>query len=258
MALESDKNAVFFSEEDKTLFMAVHGQRSGICSSHASVTFQHEVASVRKPKDQKDHKMLDISDFIRNHLPPDRQRKYIETGATGLNSFDLIQTFTGTKVRDYIRYQPNRKDDSEPAHNQVIQNLVGWFRSVKKPGLVSEFKIENKFLQNVVLEKCLDESAYETYKMERNGEKERLRAMVLIGVYEYDRRYWFVLQNSHIGDFFKVVDAEYLASCGGHVSFALAKTDMSLKGNYHLVDGEYIEAASRMEECFAEEAHAEG
>ncbi|KAL3921435.1 MAG: hypothetical protein SGILL_002748 [Bacillariaceae sp.] len=251
-------SAVFFSQDDMESYMAVHCQKSGICSSHAGVTFQHEVASCRKPRGEKDHKMLDISDFILNHLPAENQKQYILTGVTGLNSFYLTRLFTNTRPHNYARFQPCRKEDDAEMHSEDILRLVNHFRKHKEPGLVSEFKIEDRFFENVVIDGHLDETKYEEYKTASNDDKERLHAMVLVGIYTYDGRHWFVLQNSHQDGFFKVVDAEYLASCCAIVSFAHKKVDMSLKKDFKIVEGEYVEAeCGMMGEC-AEEAHAEG
>ena len=78
--------------------------------------------------------------------------------------------------------------------------------------------------------------------------------------YQYDNRDWFVLQNSHQGGFFKVVDAEYFASCLAIVTYAGRKTDMSLQHKFKLEKGEYIECLEVpefMEEC-VEDDYAEG
>ena len=61
-------------------------------------------------------------------------------------------------------------------------------------------------------------------------------------------RYWFLLQNTHEDQYFKLVTGEYLASCNANISFARAPVDMSLKDTFNFVDGEYSEAAAVLEE----------
>lgn len=50
---------------------------------------------------------------------------------------------------------------------------------------------------------------------------------------------------------FKLVDGEYLATCGATVGFAGKGINMSLKGDYDVAFGEYSEVAFDMEECMA-------
>eukprot|EP00980_Cylindrotheca_fusiformis_P010729 scaffold2410_cov116-Cylindrotheca_fusiformis.AAC.1 len=69
---------VFFDENAITNFMAIRRQLSGICSAHASVLVQHYIESCRRVSQEANHEMLDISWFIRNDLPKEKQKRYIQ------------------------------------------------------------------------------------------------------------------------------------------------------------------------------------
>ena len=76
--------------------------------------------------------------------------------------------------------------------------------------------------------------------------------MVLIGAHKDENtgRVWFLLQNFWRGGYFRLVSAEYLASCGAIISFVLLDADVSLtKGDYTTVDAEYAETDIPFEEC---------
>ena len=132
------------------------------------------------------------------------------------------------------------------ASNEV-KRLHDLFHLRKEPGLVSQFMVEEKFLENTIIEGALDKTEYNKKKKETG--KASLHAMILIGAYQCSERYWFLLQNSHRGGYFKIVDGEYLASCHPTILFAFKHTDMSLKADLKVVAGEYIEAEFAMEEC---------
>eukprot|EP00980_Cylindrotheca_fusiformis_P000946 scaffold251_cov88-Cylindrotheca_fusiformis.AAC.5 len=110
--------------------------------------------------------------------------------------------------------------------------------------------VGGEFYKKSILEGTLDEEGYEKIVKEREG-KPNLHAMVLLGAYlsPDDGRYWFLLQNTHQNAYFKLIDGEYLASCNPTVYFAFKEIDMSLKGTYEVVTGEYIETAVEHEEC---------
>jgi hypothetical protein len=77
--------------------------------------------------------------------------------------------------------------------------------------------------------------------------------MVLIGAYhDVDQdRFWFLVQNTDLNVYFKLVDGEHLASSWAQISFANKNIDMALKGDYAVADGEYSETALDVEECAA-------
>lgn len=60
----SNFDNVFFNEDDIEKYMVIRRQRSGVCSSHSSVTFQHYVKSCRSTSGEKNHKMIDISTYF--------------------------------------------------------------------------------------------------------------------------------------------------------------------------------------------------
>jgi hypothetical protein len=100
---------VFFDDEALTNYMAIRRQLSGICSAHASVLYQHYIESCRREIHDENHKMLDISSFIRNNRSQDIQKRYIEKGTIGLSSLELTTHFTGTNDWEYGQKNPCRK-----------------------------------------------------------------------------------------------------------------------------------------------------
>eukprot|EP00980_Cylindrotheca_fusiformis_P010730 scaffold2410_cov116-Cylindrotheca_fusiformis.AAC.2 len=249
---------VFFDEGAITNFMAIRRHLSGICSAHASVLVQHYIESCRRASQEANHEMLDISSFIRNDLPKEKQKRYIQEGVTGHSSFELLKIFTKTKDFEYDAYNPCPKFYSEFDHHGDIELLYERLIRHEEPGLVSNFMVGDEFCKKSILEGTLDEEGYEKIVRERKG-KPNLHAMVLLGAYlsPDDGRYWFLLQNTHENAYFKLVDGEYLASCEPTVYFARQKCDMSLKGTDEVVMGEYIETAVEHEECMTV-APAEG
>ncbi|KAL3913632.1 MAG: hypothetical protein SGARI_000560 [Bacillariaceae sp.] len=267
---------VIFDKQGIEDYMSIHvvQQPSGVFSSLAgAATFQHLAETSRsKTKEKNHHKMLDTSAFIRNHLPTELQQRYILEGVTGMSAFDLLQAWTGTESTDFVSLQLTSKSEETEFHERdvaaVRERLLGtadepkWtgFQRKKRwepfqqqtprqktPGLVSLFKIGDEFLNNSILEGPFNTAAWEI----KRDKKERgiFHAMVLIGCYKCNDRYWFVLQNTHKGDYFKIVDSEYFASNQAKLYFAYKSADMSLKSNYKIVEGDFIEAAAAMEEC---------
>eukprot|EP00980_Cylindrotheca_fusiformis_P016289 scaffold4841_cov132-Cylindrotheca_fusiformis.AAC.2 len=241
---------VFFDEDAITNFMVIRRQLSGICSAHASVLVQHYIESCRRTSQEANHEMLDISSFIRNDLPKEKQKRYVQEGVTGHSSFELLKIFTQTNDSMYIERNPNPKSRYEFVHHADIKIIYDLLIRHEEPGLVSNFMVGDEFYEKSILEGTLDEEGYEKIVKEREG-KPNLHAMVLLGAYlsPDDGRYWFLLQNTHQNAYFKLIDGEYLASCEPTVYFANKKIDMSLKGTYEVVTGEYIETAVEHEEC---------
>jgi len=227
--------------------MVIRCQLSGICCAHASATYQHYIISHRSRLEETSPKMLDISYFIRENLPPEKQKQFILHGVISGGSFDLLKLFTNTKDDDYFTISLAKPLDSKFTSKFIYESFV----KTKEPFLVCCFKVDGHFSKRTVLEGTLDKDSYNEI-LEKRGGKAQLHAMIMIGAYHShdDGRYWFVLQNSHKDDYFKLVDGEYLASCSATIRWADESADMSLKGSYDTVVGEYVEAAFDMEECY--------
>lgn len=131
--------------------------------------------------------------------------------------------------------------DCEGKHRADAQFLHEIFGK-RGPGLVSQFKIGREFLEDdPILEGPLDQDLYKEVVAGLEDRKEHnLHAMVMIGAYRDadEDRYWFVLQNTHKNAYFKLVDSVHLASCGATVYFPNPKTDMSLKGDIIVTEGD--------------------
>ena len=52
---------------------------------------------------------------------------------------------------------------------------------------------------------------------------------------------WFLLQNSWIDNYFKLVSAEYLASCGAEICFVSPGASVALVEGLPIVDDDYAE-----------------
>ena len=186
-----------------------------------------------------------------------------------MGSQELLQIFTGTQLFHYTVIHPCTKKSQREWHRIDIETIYDHFVKFKEPGLVSCFKVGAEFSQNSVLEGTLNEIEYKKI-VDAKG-KANIHSMVLIGAYkdkypaddnvdagvwsraftwsskkeDDNDRYWFLLQNTHADQYFKLVTGEYLASCKASISFARAPhgRDMSLKETFNVVDGEYSEAA---------------
>jgi hypothetical protein len=249
----SSFDSVFFDNEAVTNYMAIRRQLSGICSAHASVLYQHYIESCRKEIHDENHKMLDISSFIRKNRSQDIQKRYIEKGTIGLSSLELTTSFTGTKTWEYGKKNPCRKSINKEKHRENVEEIYEMFVDGQEPGLVSSFRVGGEFSESAILQGPIDEVRYQQ-KVDGNNGRASIHAMVLIGAYRSseDGRFWFLLQNTHKDDYFKLVDGEHLASSNTTICFADLKIDMSLKGDHGTAVGEYFETALDMEECIGE------
>jgi hypothetical protein len=250
----SDFNNVFFDDEAATNYMAIRRQLSGICSAHSSVLYQHYIECCRRgPQQDQNHKMLDVSSFIRNDLPKDIQKRHVEDGTTGFSSLKLTNLFTTTTEFHYRQMHPCFKSEDEEFHRDDINLIYKRFVKIQEPGLVSNFRVGVEFFQSAILQGAIDEDEYKNIVAGRGG-KASLHSMILVGAYHNseDDRFWFLLQNTHKNNYFKLVDGEHLASSCASIFFANSGTDMSLKGNYGIAVGEYSETALDMEECMGD------
>jgi len=197
--------------------------------------------------------MLDVSSFIRNNCSIEVQKQYVEKGTIGTGSFTLTQMFTGTEEHQYRQFSPCLKSQSERGHRNDIERLYEHYQETQEPGLVYGYRVDDTIFKNDVLEGPMDMAKYQQKVIDNNG-KGSLHAMVLIGAYPdpEDGRFWFVLQNSHVNGYFKLVDGEHLASCRATVAFPFESTDLTLKDKYDISYGEYIETETELEECMVE------
>jgi hypothetical protein len=60
---------------------------------------------------------------------------------------------------------------------------------------------------------------------------------------------WFLLQNTWKNKYFRVVSAEYMASCKATISFVHKGVSVALVEKLHVVDSWYAETNCEMEEC---------
>ena len=249
---------LFFDEEAIENYLVIRKQRSGICCLHASVLLQHYLQCLRSAdQETTNHRMLDISQFIRENLEPAKKKKYIETGACGLGSEEFFKTITGLSSTHQLLPAPIcKKSLDEYFFYCGVQNVIRLFEHSQEPALVQQFAIEANFEREVVHDREVDEAEFRAFG-ESKGKQRVLHSMVLLGVRKVETedpgkpKVWFLLQNFWENDYFHLVSAEYLASCTATITFAPPNVDISLNeaGNYSTVDGNYAETEIAFEEC---------
>ena len=79
----NDLSRVFFDEPAMDQFLVIRSQRSGICFLHAGVLWQHYLKCKRTPGRLADHKMLDLSTFIRDRFSNYELEKFLKNGGGG-------------------------------------------------------------------------------------------------------------------------------------------------------------------------------
>jgi hypothetical protein len=166
---------------------------------------------------------------------------------------ELTNLFTSTTQCDYRQIHPCLKSEDEEGHRADLDSIYKRFVKRQEPGLVSNFRVGGEFSQSAILQGPIDEDKYKKIVAGRGG-KASIHSMILVGAYHNseDDRFWFLLQNTHKNDYFKLVDGEHLASSYASIFFANSGTDMSLKGDYRIAVGEYSETALDMEECMGD------
>ncbi|KAL3907180.1 MAG: hypothetical protein SGILL_008975 [Bacillariaceae sp.] len=241
-------------------------KKSGICCWHASVILQHYLQCHRRTNDlSKNHTMLDICDFMRVHLDPEKQKQYIAKGTCGLASEDFFMIITGIKDFELQRRQISKRTGKKegPAKDTIdfrfradtshfFNEFCGEANRLQAPALVSRFRIEKGFHDKHVLDRTVDQKEFAEYAKSK-GKPDGIwveHSMVLIGAFmDETGKGWFLMQNFWKGEFFKLVSAEYMASCLATIVLVPKQCSVSLAGNYSTMDSEYVESEVCLEEC---------
>lgn len=246
-------NHVFFKADDMDRFLVIRWQRAGICCLHACVVLQHYLQCLRCGN--HNHAMLDISEFLRERLSRDLQKKFIVDGNTGFGSVEFFKLITGVKDNKLMSINIPMKSVFEEDFHTEVDRVLQRFQKVKEPALVSCFPVELAFSSPDILvhDGEIDIQNFYDFATSR-GKKPNTRilhSMLLIGARkdESTGKVWFLLQNWWKEKLFCAISAEYFASCTGATISFVGKTDVFLQPGYHVVDAEYAETSIEIEEC---------
>jgi hypothetical protein len=230
----------------------IRRQRSGsICYMHACVILQHYLQCMRTQ--QVNHKMLDLSEFIRKHFDNEQLGKSLKDGGGGGSSLDFFARITGIPQSEMNVLQTQRKSRDPELFDEMNDFiLVNYTR--RGPALVSCFKVEPSFLSSddTVFDYEVEKGLFDEYAQAIGSKKHGLHSMVLIGAYkDASGKIWFTLQNSwEQGKYIRKVSAEYMASCEAKISFVPMDHNVVLSETFDLVDAEYAETTvDTPEEC---------
>jgi hypothetical protein len=239
---------VFFEESAFEAFLVIRHQRAGICYMHACVVLQHYVQCKRTG--QSDHKMLDLSEFIRKHFNNVELTKFLQTGGGG-NSLEFFGRITGIEVSEMRTYKFNKRM-SQSVFQRTADSVLEEFNSTKEPALVSCFRVE-KLITTQEAENFdyeVEQGKFLEYASRTGRNKPSLHSMVLIGAYSEEGKVWFLLQNCWKGQSFRLVTAKYLASCAATISFVPPDCDASLTESFDVIDAPFAETSVQTpEEC---------
>jgi hypothetical protein len=249
---------VFFDKDAMEDYLAIRRQRAGICYMHAGAILQHYLQCKRTGL--KDHKMLDLSTYIRDRMSDEDVAKILVKGGGG-SSVSFFSRITGIPIEDLCSISFGKKKSQNPV---FFNNCTSWawdtYVELREPGLVSDFLIESAFVdeRNSVFDYEVEKAEFSSYARSKNRDVPVKHSMVLIGAHREKEtgKVWFLLQNFWRDKYFRLVSAEYLASCKAKISFVADDEDVSLKGSHKTVDAMYVETDLEVEEC--EELEVEG
>jgi hypothetical protein len=95
---DEQKSRVFFNKNDMQAYLVIRRQRAGNSYMHAVVSFVRYVMAKRDIAQKYDHKMVDISSYMKDHFSSDDITEYIKTGGGG-NSLRFLESITGITAR---------------------------------------------------------------------------------------------------------------------------------------------------------------
>ena len=248
----------YFFDDPRAIddFMVIRRQKAGLCFMDAPVVVQHYAHCVRNGRKTagKDHKMLDISWFIRERFSEEKLRKFLE-GEGGGNSLEFLAEITGNDFR-LMRENAIPLPVLLKLHllEPVLQTVYDHFFQLKGPVLVSNFKVEADFKTDnkFVYDGHVDGSTFVEYGKEcgkKNGRCIILHSLVIIAMYkdEQTKKFWFLVQNFWANKYLVIMSGEYLASCGAILSMYHQEYKTSLTRGMNVIDADYAETETAME-----------
>ena len=258
--------SVFFDQAAIEKYLAIRLQKAGICYMHAVAVFQHYLWCLRTKPEGDNHKMLDISWYIREKFPNDKLKKFLTKGGGG-SAVEFYCEVTGADFHEMRGASINllRKSTNAAMFQWRMDELCEWFKNTNEPALVSGFKIEQDFIKTqnkFVYDGEVDQQAYYQYGLECKKPHgiRVLHSMVMLGLKkeEPSGKVWFLLQNFWASKYLVLVSGEYLASCGAVVTFAPENVPVDLKEDVTVIDAHYMETEVGPEEeeyCPEESCH---
>jgi hypothetical protein len=236
-------------------YLVIRCQKAGVCFMHAVAVLQHYLQCLRT--NCSNHVMLDVSDYIRDIFNRDQLLLFINTGTSTLGSRTFLHTVTGKAHDDMgflIKYTILKKSEDAAAFEFFANGVCDRFTRQNEPALVANFRVEKAFLTGTVFDYEVEEQEFLQYSISKGktSGKASLHTLVLIGVHRVaaSGKIWFVLQNSWINNYFKLVSAEYLASCGAEICFVTPGKSVALVSTLPSVDDDYAETELETpEEC---------
>jgi hypothetical protein len=238
---QDDYSRVFFEESHMRDYMVIRRQRSGNCFMHAVVALVHYL--IAKRTNNFNHEMLDISDYMRNHMHRTDLRDHIvERSGGDLNALRFLRSITG--IRTCIQYFINSGDLEKILFR--AEGVLKKFNEVNEPALVHGFSVEKKFAAPGNKDVKFDGEVNKDDLVEGGRST---HAMILIGAYkdEDTGNIYFSLQNWWEGKYLRQVSAQYLASAGATISFVSDVNVAILPKGFHTVDAYYAEGAETPE-----------
>ena len=247
----NDLSRVFFDDPAMEQYLVIRRQRAGICFMHAGALWQHYLQCIRTPG-LADHKMLDLSTFIRDRFSNHELENFLKNGGGG-SSVSFFYRITGIPVDKLSsRSFEVRKSQDPDYFNVCTAWALQTYARLREPGLVSDFRIELDFIEGnkSVYDVAVAEENFYSYAQLTGRDIPVRHSMVLIGVHrdEETGKVWFLLQNFWSNKYFCLVSAEYMASCKARISFVEHGGDVSLKEKYKTVDAMFVETDLKVEE----------
>ena len=228
--------SVFFNDAamSKHGYLVIRRQKAGVSFMHAVAVLQHYLQCLRT--NSCDHKMLDVSNYIRDIFTRDQLLLFLKTGTSTLGSRPFLQIVTGKDpyMEDLIKFNIRPKS-VDAAEFECFANLVcDLFNRFNEPALVANFRVEKAFETGTVFDYEVERKQFVQYSISKGKTSGRpsLHALVLIGAHRevVSGKIWFLLQNSWIDNYFKLVSAEYLASCGAEICFGEPRCERRTNG----------------------------
>ena len=145
-----------------------------------------------------------------------------------------------------------KKSSNSKLFQTIANAILNEYEEEREPALISNFLIERNFIEGdtMVFDSEVQDSALNAYATSMNRTMKFQHSMILIGGHrDKEGKVWFLLQNFWEGKYFRLVSAEYLASCEGQITFIPKNIDVSLSKDYEVVDAHFVETCINAEEC---------
>ena len=250
--------SVFFIDAamSKHGYLVIRRQKAGVSFMHAVAVLQHYLQCLRT--NSCNHKMLDVSNYIRDIFTRDQLLLFINTGTSTLGSRPFLHTVTGKDPHvdeDFLISFTIPKKSVNVAEFEAVANLVyDRFTRQNEPALVANFRVEKAFHTGKVFDYEVEDQEFVQYSISKTipSNKPSLHALVLIGAHRevVSGKIWFLLQNTWKDNYFKLVSAEYLASCRAEICFVSPGASVALVKDLPFLDDDYAETELETpEEC---------